>query len=65
MWHAVFGFYTPRLRSPELIAAQVQCLGALLGPGEAAVRTVVLSPSDDRCGTFRSRPVPSPTEAAP
>ncbi|MBA2253927.1 MAG: FtsQ-type POTRA domain-containing protein [Chloroflexi bacterium] len=56
LWHAVFGFYTARLRSPDLIPAQVQCLAALLGPNETAITTVVLAPGDDRCGSFRSRP---------
>jgi hypothetical protein len=64
LWHAVFGFYTPQLRSPELIPGQVQCLGALLGPSEPGIRTVVLSPADGRCGTFRLRPGASPPSGA-
>lgn len=58
-WHAVFGFYTAQLRSPDIIPGQVQCLTALLASGEDAIRTVILAPADERCGTFRARPTPS------
>ncbi|MDQ3937693.1 MAG: FtsQ-type POTRA domain-containing protein, partial [Chloroflexota bacterium] len=56
-WRAVFGHYTPTLRPPEIIERQVQCLRALLAD-EAQLQTVYLSPADDRCGTFVTRPTP-------
>jgi hypothetical protein len=55
-WRAVFGFYTPTLRPPSQIAQQVQCLRSLLATGEAAIDTIYLAPSDDRCGTYLPRP---------
>lgn len=53
-WRAVFGHYTPHLRSTALIEGQVQCLRAVLASGESRIETVYLSPSEDRCGTFRT-----------
>jgi POTRA domain-containing FtsQ-type protein len=64
LWHAVFGFYTSQLRSTDLIPGQVQCLGALLGASEPGIKTVILSPADGRCGTFRMRPGASPPSGA-
>lgn len=55
-WRAVFGFYTPTLRPPLEIAQQVQCLRSLLATGEAAIDTIYLAPSNDRCGTYLPRP---------
>lgn len=55
-WRAVFGNYTPTLRPPSQIAQQVQCLRSLLATGEAAIDTIYLAPSDDRCGTYLPRP---------
>ncbi|MEP7361324.1 MAG: FtsQ-type POTRA domain-containing protein [Chloroflexota bacterium] len=55
-WRAVFGFYTPTLRPPSEIAQQVQCLRSLLATGEAAIETIYLAPSNDRCGTYLPRP---------
>ncbi len=55
-WRAIFGMYTPTLRSPDLIPEQVQCLNGLLGTkGEGNVSTVYLFPEGDRCGTFVAR----------
>ncbi|HSH21994.1 MAG TPA: FtsQ-type POTRA domain-containing protein [Candidatus Caenarcaniphilales bacterium] len=54
-WRAVFGQYTPTLRTPDLIDQQVQCLRSLLAQGEAAISTVHLAVADDRCGTYRPR----------
>lgn len=55
-WRAVFGFYTPTLRPPTLIAQQVQCLRSLLANGEAQMDTIYLAPQGDRCGTYLPRP---------
>jgi cell division septal protein FtsQ len=60
-WRAVFGQYTANLRSPDLIARQVQCLRSLLASGESDIVTVYLSPLEDRCGTYVPRATPSPT----
>lgn len=51
-WRAVFGFYTPTLRTPEVLPRQVQCLGELLVGREEHLRVVYLSPVGERCGTF-------------
>lgn len=51
-WQAVFGQYTPQLRTPELIGAQVRCLAALLAGHEAEVKRVYLAPNEERCGTY-------------
>lgn len=55
-WRAVFGFYTPTLRPPTLIAQQVQCLRSLLENGEGQIATIYLAPQGDRCGTYLPRP---------
>jgi hypothetical protein len=60
-WRAVFGFYTPTLRPPTLIAQQVQCLRNLLASGEEQMDTVYLAPEGDHCGTYLPRESPSPT----
>jgi hypothetical protein len=51
-WRAVFGIYTPHLRSPDLVAAQVQCLASLLRGQEASVAVAYLFPEGGHCGTF-------------
>jgi cell division septal protein FtsQ len=56
-WAAVFGFYTPTLRTTELIPGQVRLLRSLLlGHGEENVLKVILA--DDRNGTFLPRATP-------
>ena len=57
-WSAVFGFYTPTLRRPDLIAGQVRLLHSLLAGREAAVDRVILA--SDTSGTFIPRPSPTP-----
>jgi cell division protein FtsQ len=60
-WEAVFGFYTPSLRTPEMIPGQVRFLRSLLvAQEEAMVARVILASETD--GTWV--PVPSP-EASP
>jgi cell division septal protein FtsQ len=54
-WRAIFGVYASRIRTPDVVAAQVQCLASLLATDEARISTVYLAPSGDRCGTFRVR----------
>jgi len=55
-WRAVFGIYTPTLRPPDVIPAQVQCLASLMkAQGEKRIDSVYLFPEGDRCGTFTIR----------
>ena len=56
-WSAVFGFYTPSLRRPDLIAGQVRLLRSLLGGREPSVDRVILA--SDTSGTFMPRPSPT------
>lgn len=60
-WTAVFGFYTPTLRTTDLIPGQVRLLRSLLYGREAGVSRVVLA--DDRSGTYLpiGSPAASPT----
>lgn len=58
-WTAVFGFYTPTLRTPELIPGQVRLLRSLIIGREPTVQRIVLA--DDRNGTFIPRPTPEPS----
>jgi hypothetical protein len=58
-WAAVFGFYTPTLRPPDMIPGQVQALRSLLlAQGEAAVRNVTLASAQG--GTYLPRATPKP-----
>jgi len=53
-WTATFGFYTPTLRTPDLVPAQVRLLRSLIGRvGEAKVATVLLA--DATNGTYTTR----------
>jgi cell division septal protein FtsQ len=52
-WVAQFGFFTPTLRSPELIPGQVRLLRSLLAGREESVARVTLV--DDRTGTYTTR----------
>jgi cell division protein FtsQ len=58
-WSAVFGFYTPSLRRPDLIPGQVRLLRSLLAGREPLVERVILA--SDTSGTY----VPRPSPAAP
>jgi cell division septal protein FtsQ len=49
-WSAVFGFYTPTLRTTDLIPGQVRLLRSLLAGRENTVARVVLA--DDQSGTY-------------
>jgi hypothetical protein len=55
-WTAIFGFYTPSLRTPDLIPGQVNLLRTLLVDREAAVDQVILASDTD--GTYVARPTP-------
>ena len=58
-WTAIFGFYTPSLRKPDIIPGQVRLLGRLLEGREASVASIVLA--DEHDGTYVARPRPSPS----
>jgi cell division septal protein FtsQ len=65
-WSAIFGFYTPSLRTTELIPGQVRLLRSLLIGREQLVDKVIVASATD--GTFTLRPTPRPTvkpKAAP
>jgi cell division septal protein FtsQ len=59
-WSAVFGFYTPSLRTTDLIPGQVRLLRSFLANREATVERVVLA--SDTHGTFIPKPTASPTQ---
>lgn len=50
---AVFGFYTPTLRTPDLIPGQVRLLRSLLAGREGSLRRIVLA--SDTTGTYETR----------
>ena len=58
-WAAVFGFYTPTLRTTDLVPGQVRLLRSILAGREATIQRVVLA--DDRSGTMIPKPTPEPT----
>lgn len=58
-WAAVFGYYTPSLRTPELIPGQVRLLRSLLIGREHLIERVVLASETD--GTYIPRPTPKAT----
>jgi cell division septal protein FtsQ len=58
-WTAVFGFYTPTLRTTDLIPGQVRLLRSLLLGREETVLRVILA--DDRSSTMIPRPTPEPS----
>ncbi|MDH4141262.1 MAG: FtsQ-type POTRA domain-containing protein [Chloroflexota bacterium] len=58
-WTAIFGFYTPSLRTPELVPGQVRLLRSLLIGREHLVERVVLGSETD--GTYVAKPTPTPT----
>ncbi len=58
-WTAIFGFYTPSLRTPELVPGQVRLLRSLLIGREHLVERIVLGSETD--GTYVAKPTPTPT----
>jgi hypothetical protein len=56
-WSAVFGFYTPSLRTTEMIPDQVRLLRTLLDGREPEVEQVILASGTD--GTYIPRATPS------
>jgi cell division septal protein FtsQ len=61
-WNAIFGFYTPTLRTTELIPGQVRLLRSLLlANDEADVQRVILA--DEDSGTWIPRRTPRPSDS--
>ena len=58
-WTAVFGFYTPTLRTTDLIPGQVRLFRSLILGQEDVVLRVILA--DDRSVTMIPRPTPRPS----
>lgn len=58
-WIAIFGFYTPSLRTPDLIPDQVRLLRSLLTGREPLIARVVLASATD--GTYVPKPTPKPS----
>jgi len=58
-WIAIFGYYTPSLRTPELIPGQVRLLRSLLIGREQLIARVILASETD--GTYVPKPTPEPS----
>jgi cell division septal protein FtsQ len=58
-WTAVFGIYTPTIRTPDLIPEQVRLLRSLLAGREDTVERVILASGTE--GTYIPRPTPTPS----
>lgn len=61
-WLAIFGYYTPSLRTPELIPGQVRLLRSLLIGREPLIARVILASETD--GTYVPKPTPRPSPSA-
>ena len=58
-WLAIFGYYTPSLRTTELIPGQVRLLRSLLLGREGLIERIVLASETD--GTYVPKPTPMPS----
>jgi cell division septal protein FtsQ len=55
-WTATFGFYTPTLRTPELVPGQVRLLRSLIARvGEGKIATILLTDTTNGTYTVRDR----------
>ena len=61
-WIAIFGYYTPSLRTPELIPGQVRLLRSLLIGREQLIARVILASETD--GTYVPKPTAEPSASA-
>ena len=57
-WVAVFGLYTPSIRTPAMIPGQVRLLRSLLADREGSIAKVILA--DEKTGTFVLKASPAP-----
>jgi cell division septal protein FtsQ len=60
-WIAVFGLYTPSLRTPAIVPGQVRLLRSLLSGREASVERVFLPDEDSGTVILKPTPAPMPT----
>lgn len=61
-WNAVFGFYTPTLRTTDLIPGQVRLLRSfLLAPDHDETNVIRIILADERSGTWVPRVTPKPS----
>jgi cell division septal protein FtsQ len=60
-WTSVFGFYTPTLRTTEMIPGQVELLRSLLAGRENQVERIILA--DGHSGTYVPKATPAPTKS--
>jgi POTRA domain-containing FtsQ-type protein len=60
-WTAVFGIYTPSLRTTELIPGQVRLLRSLLADREQTIERIILASETDGAFTLKATPRPSAT----
>jgi len=60
-WDAVFGFYTPTLRTPDLIPGQVRLLRSLIIGREPVIDRVILASDTDGTYVPKATPTPSPS----
>ena len=58
-WSAIFGFYTPSLRTTDLIPGQVRLLRSLLDGREPQVDRIILASATD--GTYLPKTSPAPS----
>jgi cell division septal protein FtsQ len=58
-WTAIFGYYTPTLRTTELIPGQVRLLRSLILGHEASFARILLA--DDQAGTYLAAGSPAPS----
>jgi cell division septal protein FtsQ len=59
-WTAIFGFYTPTLRTPDLIPGQVRLLRSkLVEAGEDTIERIILASDTD--GTYIPKRTPKPS----
>lgn len=63
-WMAIFGFYTPSLRTPGIIPGQVRLLRSLLIGREPLIARVVLATETDGTYTPRATPRPNPSASS-
>jgi cell division septal protein FtsQ len=61
-WLAIFGFYTPSLRTTDLIPGQVRLLRSLLIGREPLIERIILASDTD--GTYVPKPTPKPSGSA-
>ncbi len=58
-WHAIFGYYTPNLRTTDIIPGQVRLLRSLLLGREGLIERIILASETD--GTYIPKPPPEPS----